>query len=202
MPTKVTVLSNYQKYHLFETSCNRNKGNSSCCRMTRTSENMQWVHEILETDPTVSACHSSSRLPKTCFNKITHLHLRWHPYMIQVNHQLLPGGFQRQIDFYTWFLERLEAFLRFLAIGDEVSFQINGMVTNRNVRCYTPKHYPHWNTPSLNQCQGRKFQCGLGPFFFKGNINGEAYLHMLNNQIVLALAEHYVLQANSTFLKV
>ena len=42
----------------------------------------------------------------------------------------------------------------------------------------------------------------IGPFFFDGNVNGEAYLQMLNDQIVRALAEHYVLQANGTFLRV
>ena len=33
-------------------------------------------------------------------------------------------------------------FLRFLAIGDEAAFQMNGIVTTRNVRCYAPKHHP------------------------------------------------------------
>ena len=42
----------------------------------------------------------------------------------------------------------------------------------------------------------------IGPFFFKGNVNSEAYLQMLNDQIVRALAERYVLQANGTFLRV
>ena len=42
----------------------------------------------------------------------------------------------------------------------------------------------------------------IGPFFFEGNVNGEAYLQMLNDQIVRALAESYVLQANRTFLRV
>ena len=137
--TKVTAISNYQKYHLFGTSCNRNKGNSGLRRTTRTIENVQRVREILETDPTVSAW---SGLPKTCFNEITRLDFRWHPYMIQVNHQLLPGDFQRRIDFCTWFLERPEVFLRFLAIGDEAAFHMNGIVTTRNVRCYAPKHHP------------------------------------------------------------
>ena len=90
-PTMVTVLSDYHKYHLFGTSCNRNKGNSGLRRMTRTVENVQRVREILETDPSVSARRNPSGLPKTCFNKMTRLDLRWHPYMIQVNHQLLPS---------------------------------------------------------------------------------------------------------------
>ena len=33
----------------------------------------------------------------------------------------------------------------------------------------------------------------IGPFFFEGNVNGEAYLQMFNDQIVRTLAERYVL---------
>ena len=210
-PTKVTVLSNYQKYHLFGTSCNRNKGNSGLRRTTRTDENVQRVREILETDPIVSARRNPSGLPKTCFNEITRLDLCWHLYMIQVNHQLLPGDFQRRIDFCTWFLERPEVFLRFLAIGDETAFQMNGIVTTRNVRCYAPKHHPPLEHAFSKSMSREKLSvwiglCGngelIGPFFFEGNLNGEAYLQMLNDQIDRALAERYVLQANGTFLRV
>ena len=99
------------------------------------------VSEILKTDPIVSARRNPSGLPMTCFNDITRLDLRWHLCMIQVNHQLLPGDFQRLIDFCSWFLERPEEFLRFHAIRGEAAFQMNGTVTPRNVRCYALKHH-------------------------------------------------------------
>ena len=48
--------------------------------------------------------------------------------------------------------------------------------------------------------------CGNGelirPLFFEDNINGEAYLQMLNDQIIPVLEECYVLQVNDTFLRV
>ena len=211
-PTKVTVLSNYQKYHLFGTSCNRNKGNSGLRRTTRTVENVQRVREFLEIHPTVSARRNPSGLPKTCFNEITRLYLRCHPYMIQVNHQLLPGDFQRRIDFCTWFLDRPEVFLRFLATGDEVAFQMNGIVTTRNVRCYAQKHHPPLEHAFSKSSMSREKLsvwiglCGneelIGSFFFEGNLNGEAYLQMRNDQIVRTLPERYVLQANGTLLRV
>ena len=180
-------------------------------RTTKIVENVQQVREILETDPTVSARRKPARLPTTCFNEITRLDLRWHPYMIQVNHQLLPGDFQRRIDFCTWFLERPDVFLRFLAIGDEAAFQMNGIVKTRNVRCYALKHHPPLKHTFSKFMSREKLSvwiglCGngelIGPFFFEGNLNGEAYLQMLNDQIVRALAERYVLQANRTFLRV
>ena len=131
--------------------------------------------------------------------------------MIQVNHQLLLGDFQRQIDFCTWLFEKLKAFLRFLAIGDKAAFQINGTVTTRNVRCYALKHhsplkYAFSKSMSKEQlllwiglCRNKEL---IEPFFFKSNINNKAYLQTLNNQIIPALVEHYVLQANVTFLRV
>ena len=150
-PTKVTVLSNYQKYHLFATSCNRNKGNSGRRRTIRTTENVQRVREILET-----ARRNPTGLPKTCINEITRLDLRWHPCMIQVSHLLLPGGFQRRIDFCTCFLERLEAFLRFLAIGDEAAFQMKRL--QLEMSDVMPRNtISQWNTPFPNRCQGETF---------------------------------------------
>ena len=154
---------------------------------------MQRVREILETDPTVSARRNSSGFPKTCFNETTRLDLRGHPYMIQVNRQLLPGDFRRRIDFCTWFLERPEALLRFLAIGDQAAFQMNGTVTTRNFGCYAPKHhFPLEHAFSKSKSKEKLSVwiglCGngelIGPFSFESNVNGEAYLQMLNDQIV------------------
>ena len=51
-------------------------------------------------------------------------------------------------------------FLRFVAIGDEAAFQMNRIVTTRNVRCYAPKHHPPLEH-GPNRCQGRNFRCGL-----------------------------------------
>ena len=113
--------------------------------------------------------------------------------MIQVNHQLLPGDFQRRIDFCTWFLEKPEAFLRFLAIGDEAAFQMNRTVTTRNVGCYALKQHPPLEHAFSKSMSRKKISvwiglCGNGefiwPFFFEGNVNGETYLQMLNDQIV------------------
>ena len=89
-------------------------------------------------------------------------------------------------------------FLRFLAIGDEAAFQMNGIVTTRNVRCYAPKHHPPLEHAFSKSMSREKLSvwiglCGngelIGPFFFEGNLNGEAYLQMLNDQIVRALAD-------------
>ena len=88
---------------------------------------------------------------------------------------------------------------------------MNGIVTTRNVRCYDPKHNPPLEHGFSKSMSREKLSvwiglCGngelIGPFFFEGNLNGEDYLQMLNDQIVLAPAERYVYQANGTFLGV
>ena len=80
---------------------------------------------------------------------------------------------------------------------------MNRTVTTRNVRCYAPKrHSPleHAFSKSMSR-EKLSVWIGLrgngeliGPFFFEGNINGKAYLQMLNDQIVPAPAERYILQ--------
>ena len=88
---------------------------------------------------------------------------------------------------------------------------MNGTVTSRNVRCYGPKHHPPLEHAFSKLMSRKKLSvwiglCGngklIGPFFFKDNVNGEAYLQILNDQIVSALAERYVLQANNIFCRV
>ena len=81
-------------------------------------------------------------------------------------------------------------FLRFLAIGDKMGFQIIGMVTTRIVRCYALKHHTlseHAFSKSMSRekrlvwiglCKNKEL---IGPFFFKGNVNSEASFQMLNN---------------------
>ena len=42
----------------------------------------------------------------------------------------------------------------------------------------------------------------VGPLFFPGNVNGEAYLDMLNNNVVPIWSQHYEVQANGAFRRV
>ena len=108
--------------------------------------------------------------------------------MIQINYQLLPGDFQKKIDFCTWFLERPEVFLKFLAIRDEMAFQMNGMVTTRKVTCYALKHHPTLEHAFSKLMSRKKLLVWIGlcrngeliaPFFFEGNVNSGACLQML-----------------------
>ena len=92
-------------------------------------------------------------------------------------------------------------------MGDEAAFFMNGRVNNQNVREYAPIH----NLPPFNfdvNMSREKISlwiglCGNGtliePCFFDGNLNGEWYLEMIDNKIVLQLQERFEQQEGGVF---
>ena len=94
---------------------------------------------------------------------------------------------------------RPENFLYSLVIGDEASFVMNGELNTQNVRQYAPIGHP----PAFNFERSHSrvhltvwaALCGnglvLGPYFFEQNVNGIAYLRMLNEFVLPQLAEHF-----------
>ena len=98
-----------------------------------------------------------------------------------------------------------------LVIGDEASFQINACVSSQNDLEYAPRGYPPMNTNYHRPDSRQKWTVWVGlcyngevvgPLFFPGNVNGEAYLDMLNNNVVPILSQHYEVQANRAFRRV
>ena len=83
-----------------------------------------------------------------------------------------------------------------IIIGDEAIFQLNGNGCNHNVVRYAPRGDPPedfvYDKPSFGEKLvwiGLVRNSLIGPYFFDGNINGQAYLEMLNN-LVLPQAEN------------
>ena len=120
---------------------------------------------------------------------------------MHVRHELLPNDLPCRLRYSNWFNERCrnQNFLQSIIIGDEAGFALNGEVNSHNVREYAPKGNP----PSLNfeRTNSRAkltiwaALCGngviLGPYFFDGNVNGLAYLRMLNEFAFPQLAVHF-----------
>ena len=73
----------------------------------------------------------------------------WTSISIHVRHQLTPRDFARRLAFARWLIGRVERdvnFLRYLVIGDEAAFCMDGMVNTHNVReCATAGHPPEFN---------------------------------------------------------
>ena len=201
-PDKKTILKNLQKYQTTGTSLNRNKGNSGRRRTARSEENVAAVRDLLEETPRgVSARRNHVEVSKSSFNRITRLDLRWHPYRMHVRHELLPDDLPRRLRYAQWFNQRCRNpnFLQSIIIGDEAGFAINGEVNSQNVREYAPKgHPPAFNFERMNSREKLTIWaalCGngviLGPYFFDQNVNGLAYLRMLNEFVFPQLAIHF-----------
>ena len=115
---------------------------------------------------------------------------------MHVRHKLLAGDFARRLHFSGWFNERCrrENFLDSLLIGDEASFAMNGEVNTQNVRQYAPA-FDFERSNSRVHLTVWAAVCGngliIGPYFFNGNVNGNAYLLMLNEFVFPQLAEHF-----------
>jgi hypothetical protein len=160
----------------------------------------QALRDLLQQNPHVSARRNPIPISRTSFNRITRIEIKWHPYRMHVRHELLAGDFARRLHFSRWFNERCrpENFLYSLVIGDEASFVMNGEVNTQNVRQYAPiGHPPEFNferSHSRVHLTVWAALCGnglvLGPYFFEQNVNGIAYLRMLNEFVFPQLAEH------------
>ena len=202
---------NFAKYSTHGTSLNRNVGHSGRRRTVRSLNNINTVLEALRRDPRISARRNTTGLSRATFNRITKLDLNWHPYTINIRHELFPQDPARRLAFCTWLMERNAHFWPNLVIGDEASFQMNACVSSRNVLEYAPRGYPPMNNNYRLPDSRQKWTvwvglCGngevVGPLFFPGNVNGEAYLDMLNNNVVPILSQHYEVQANGAFRRV
>ncbi|CAB4007186.1 Hypothetical predicted protein [Paramuricea clavata] len=174
-PCARTILRNFPKYSTQGTSLNRNVGHSGRRRTARLLNNINTVSEALRHDPRISTRYPARRLA-----------------------------------FCTWLVERNADFWANLVIGDEASFQMNACVSSRNVLEYAPRGYPPMHNYHRRDSRQKWMVwvglCGngevVGPLFFPGNVNREAYLDMLNNNIVHILSQHYEVQANRVFQRV
>jgi hypothetical protein len=76
---------------------------------------------------------------------------------------------------------------------------MNGEVNSHNVRQYAPRgeppdfHYYRHNARVKVTVWMGIYGNGsvLGPFFFDGNVDGNAYLNMLNENIILQMMENF-----------
>ena len=97
VPARSTILRNCKKYEERGTSLNLNKGRSGRRRTVRTAGNIQAVRDLLVQNS--SARRNELGMNCTSFNRITRLDLQWHPYKMNVRHQLLPRDHNRRAVF-------------------------------------------------------------------------------------------------------
>lgn len=111
-------------------------------------------------------------------------------------HELEPGDPQRRLDFRNWALTQIdedENFARRIIFTDESLFIRHGQKRSRwsfhwakeNPKVCVQKH--------TQRVEKLNFWCGIwddaiiGPFFIEGNLNGEMYRNLLQNEILPVL---------------
>ncbi|KAF2355920.1 Protein of unknown function DUF4817 [Trinorchestia longiramus] len=142
LPCKSVIQNNVRKYQTKVTCLNLNKGCSGRRKTVRTEENSEMVRTIIQENETVSCRKNNSQLSKSSFNRIVKRHLKWHPYKINLRHQLTDNDYVRRENFVRWFLRKPDRFIDNIIVGDEAAFFMNGEVNNHNVRKYAPQNNP------------------------------------------------------------
>ena len=88
-------------------------------------------------------------------------------------------------------------FINNLIVTNDAAFHMKGMVNRQNGKTYSPYKQNPMNIFKKNISREKvSVWMGLsghiiGPFFYEGNLNGNAYLQMLNEEIIPRLFELY-----------
>ncbi|GFT34964.1 uncharacterized protein TNCV_786771 [Trichonephila clavipes] len=137
--------------------------------------------------------------------------LRCYPYKIHRYHELLPGDSVNRRAFAVWAFQKMaedDDWLSNLLWTDEAHFTLRGSVNTHNCRIWatenrrtvveTPLHYEN-----VTVWVGFTTSTVIGPFFFEemldsgfvtATVTGERYADMLQNRIILSLADKHLLE--------
>lgn len=197
-PDKKTIYRTVEKFNEHGTILNRNKGNSGRRKTHRTQENIARVQLAVQENPNLSLRRNEIGLKTTTLHRILTQDLKYHPYKMQVKHELLEPDYARRMAFCNWISTQRPRFSETLVMTDEAAFSMGGIVNTQNTR--------RWST---DPPEGNVFEksirrdkisvwaglCGngtvIGPFFYDVNLTGDLYLEMLDELIIPAIQQAY-----------
>ena len=171
-------------------------------RNVRTPANVAALQASLAANPNQSARRNNvPQLSKSTFNRITR-DVNMRPYRVQLRQKLQRGDLARRLEYSQWFNQQAlrHRFLTNILVLDEAAFHMNGKVNTWNTRMYAPQRHPPADFTFDVSTDRRKVtvlavMCGdnhlIGPIFIVGNLNGQAYLDIINNQVVPQLRAWY-----------
>lgn len=117
---------------------------------------------------------------------------KYHDYKYTPVQKLYPGDPDRRLEFCQWFQDQTAAdplFCRKIIWSDESLFTNCGMFNRRNAHVYALEN-PHLIREVRNQYRfSVNVWCGIldtriiGPYFIRGNLNAQAYLNLLENDL-------------------
>lgn len=134
---------------------------------------------------------------------------KFHPYKMSLQHAQKEADMPKRVEFSTWALNEIEGdpeWISNVLFSDEALFYLNGRVNSQNYRYWADVN-PHWMRATKAQNSPRVMVwCGIwndrviGPFFFPGNVTGQAYLLMLRDFIENWIDENVPLAASLRLL--
>jgi hypothetical protein len=115
---------------------------------------------------------------------------KMHPYKIHLHQSLLPGDYERRLNFVAWLAVAQErAILHYILWSDESRFHNNGIVNRHNCH-YWSQDNPHWlRETNFQNIWGVNVWCGIingqiiGPRFYEGTLTGQLYLEFLRDEL-------------------
>lgn len=145
----------------------------------------------LENTASITEVSRVTGVSRTSVWRVLHK-FKFHPYKIKLVHELNDDDFDRRIEFCELMTERInnnQNYLYNICFSDESSFSLNGEVNRHNCRYWsdTNPHLireTHTQRPQrLNVWAGILGNHIIGPLFIDGNLNGDKYLDMLQNDV-------------------
>ncbi|KAJ8936860.1 hypothetical protein NQ318_016039 [Aromia moschata] len=142
--------------------------------------------------------HTSSRQTASTLN-ISHSSIlrvltenQMHPYKLVPTNELAEDDFDRRIIFCEQMMQMIDdntLQIENILFSNEFIFTLHGHVNHQNCR-YWSRETPHWmrelqtqNPEKINVWAGIIGENIIGSFFIDGNLNGETYLALLQNNI-------------------
>ena len=201
-PCPNTVRRNVLKFRRFGTCRNRQKdGGSGRPRSVRTQANIDAVRREIQNNPTSTTRRNNVPITRTTYRRIVSKELGYHPYRMIVRHKLEAGDDARRMQFCQWLTQQpVGRVYPYIVIGDEAAFHLNGQVNSHNVVSYAPRLHPtadfvyhRSNDRDKTTVWAALVADGtvVGPYFFRGNVSGQIYLQMIENDVKPLLAVKY-----------
>lgn len=199
IPSRNTILQWFKKWKAHGTVCDRFAGSS---RSVRTPENIRRVEEAVTASPTRSSNkHANAlNLSDRTVRRILHDDLKFHPYKIQIVHQLSPQDAPNRLAFCREFVRLLGEradLMDNLIMSDEAHFSLSGFVNKQNFRYWCAEQPMQLHEKPLH-AEKITVWCGIatfgiiGPYFFEENnrtvtVTSERYLQMLQTFLTAEL---------------
>lgn len=169
-------------------------GHAGAPRPHRFVQVEEQVLDLVHEDPTISTRMIANQLEISQYKTWKTLkENQFNPFHIQKVQSLLPEDHPRRVEFCRWVLEQHqndEHFLPNLLVSDEATFTRNGITNSHNSHVWAVEnphevkehHFQHQFQP-INMWAGIVNGILIGPFELPNRLNGENYLHFLQNDL-------------------